>query len=225
MNLKSKFLIIAPHPDDEVLGCGGLIDKIAKSGGSVFILTICNHLPPLYSNKDSKITLDEMRRCHKFLKIKKGINLGYPACLLYQKEEYKLNNEILNVIKQIRPSYIFIPFPDRHQDHKIIFESSMVASRPKKELKFIKNLYAYETVSETHWNAPDIEANFIPDTFVDIEKNIKNKLKALKIFKSQINEENYERSLRTIESLSIFRGSQVGYKYAESFKLIRSRID
>ena len=225
MNLKSKFLIIAPHPDDEILACGGLINKIALAGGSVYILTICNHLPPLYSKEAANITINEMKKCHNFLKVKKSINFGYPACLLFKKEQYLLNNEILNITQKIKANYIFLPFPDRHQDHKIVFESSMVATRPKKKNNFIKQIYLYETISETFWNAPQIEPNFIPDTFIDITKNIKNKVKALKYFKSQINENDYERSLRAIEALSIFRGSQVGFKFAESFKLIRSRID
>ena len=100
----------------------------------------------------------------------------------------------------------------------------MVASRPKSNLSFINSIFSYEVVSETFWNATYIEPNFQPDTFINIEKEINKKIKALNIFKSQVNQDTYERSLDAIKALSILRGSQNGFKYAESFKLIRSRI-
>tara|TARA_Y100000588_G_C14052598_1_gene837911 strand:+ start:230 stop:907 length:678 start_codon:yes stop_codon:yes gene_type:complete len=224
MNFSKNFLIIAPHPDDEILGCGGLISKINANKGYVTILTVCNHLPPLYKMKQSVKTLKEMAKAHKFLGVNKSINLKYPACLLFKQPQYKINNLILEIILKHKPEYIFIPFPDRHQDHKIVFESAMVASRPKSNLSFINSIFSYEVVSETFWNATYIEPNFQPDTFINIEKEINKKIKALNIFKSQVNQDTYERSLDAIKALSILRGSQNGFKYAESFKLIRSRI-
>ena len=91
--------------------------------------------------------------------------------------------------------------------------------------RFIKSVYSYEVISETFWNAGYIEPNFIPDTFIDIKKHINNKIKSLKIFKSQINSRLIERSIEAIKALSVLRGSQNGYLNAEAFKLIRSRID
>lgn len=225
MIFSKKFLIIAPHPDDEILGCGGLISKIKSNKGNVSILTVCNHMPPLYSEKDSIKTLNEMKKVHKFLKIDKSINLKYPACMLHKEDQYIINNLILNVIKKQKPNYVFIPFPDRHLDHKIVYESSMVATRPKFDMSFIKSVYTYEVLSETFWNSGYIEANFIPDTFVDIKKHLRNKIKSLKFFKSQVNSKYFERSVEAVNALSLVRGSQNGYTNAEAFKLIRSRID
>ena len=131
----------------------------------------------------------------------------------------------MNVIKKQKPNYVFIPFPDRHLDHKIVYESSMVATRPKFDMSFIKSVYTYEVLSETFWNSGYIEANFIPDTFVDIKKHLRNKIKSLKFFKSQVNSKYFERSVEAVNALSLVRGSQNGYTNAEAFKLIRSRID
>ena len=225
MNLSKKFLIIAPHPDDEILGCGGLINKIKSHRGKIIVLTICNHMPPLYSEADSIKTLNEMEKVHKFNKIDKSINFKYAACLLHKEDQYKVNNLILDIIKKNKPDYVFIPFPDRHQDHKIVYESCLVATRPKFGLSFLKSVYAYEVVSETFWNAGYIEPNFIPDTFVNIQKHLNKKINSLRMFKSQINNKLYERSIEAIKALSTLRGSQNGYKQAEAFKLIRSRID
>ena len=81
---------------------------------------------------------------------------------------------------------IFIPFPDRHIDHRIIFDSGIVASRPINK-NSPKTVLLYETLSETHWNVPGVEASFVPDFFIRIDKQIKNKLTALSYYKSQIN--------------------------------------
>ena len=100
----------------------------------------------------------------------------------------------------------------------------MVATRPKKDLLFIESVYYYEVLSETYWNASYFEPSFQPDVFINIDKQIKIKLKALKKYKSQISSKNYERAPESIEALAKFRGSQNGYKFAEAFKLIRMRL-
>ena len=148
MIFSKKFLIIAPHPDDEILGCGGLISKIKANKGKVTVLTVCNHLPPLYKEKDSKKTINEMKKAHALLKVDQSINLMYPACLLHREDQYKINNQIFDIVKKNKPDYVFLPFPDRHQDHKITFECSMVATRPKKNLSFVKGIFAYEVIIE-----------------------------------------------------------------------------
>ena len=170
MDFSKNFLFIAPHPDDEVLGCGGLIKKINLMKGSSTVITVCNHMPPLYKKTDSIKTINEMKIVHKFLGVSKSFNLKYPACLLYKEPQYKINNNILNIIKKIKPHYIFLPFPDRHQDHRITFECSMVATRPKKDLLFIESVYSYEVLSETYWNASYFEPSFQPDVFINIDK-------------------------------------------------------
>ena len=126
------------------------------------------------------------------------------------------------VLSDFKPDVLFIPFPDRHIDHRIVFESSIVASRPK--TNFYPNIIlSYETLSETHWNVSNIEPNFNPDFFVNIDDTIKEKIKALNCYQSQI-KNNQSRSIQAIKALARFRGSQNGCNYAEGFKLIRAII-
>ena len=89
--------------------------------------------------------------------------------------------------------------------------------------KYPKYVLSYETLSETHWNATGIEPNFNPDFFINIDDTLKDKIKALKCYQSQI-KNNPSRSIEAIEALARFRGSQNGCKYAEGFKLIRAII-
>ena len=87
--------------------------------------------------------------------------------------------------------------------------------------KFPKNIFIYETLSETHWNVPGVEPIFAPNFFVDVDKYFDSKIKALKIYKSQINKNTFSRSIKAARSLAEFRGSQNGLKLAEAFQVLR----
>ena len=218
--MKNKnILIIAPHPDDETISMGGSIDKFIKEKYNVHILIISGHLPPLYSENDFNLTVKEAKKAFKILGVTSYKFLKIPATYVKDFETSKLNSLIFSDIQKLKPNMVFIPFPDRHIDHRIIFDSSVVAVRPNGKF-FPKKVLSYETLSETHWNVPGIEPSFNPDYFIDISKNIKKKLSALSSYKSQI-KNNSTRSLDAVKSLAVFRGSQNGCKFAEAFKVIR----
>ena len=217
-----KILVIAPHLDDETIGVGGTIKKLIELRFNIQILVVGGHLPPLYSKKNYEITKKESIKAIKTLGSKKTYYLDIPATE-YHKDYYQIiNKKISEVVNTFKPRTVFIPFPDRHIDHRTIFDCAMVNTRPNKKY-YPKFILAYETLSETHWNAPDIEPNFVPNFFIDIDKSIKYKIKALKCYKSQILG-NKSRSLDAIMALAKFRGSQNGCNYAEAFKLIRAIV-
>jgi len=221
--MKNKnILIIAPHPDDETISMGGSIDKFIKEKFNVHILIISGHLPPLYSENDFNLTVKEAKKAFKILGVTSYKFLKIPATYVKDFETSKLNLLIFSEIQKLKPDTVFIPFPDRHIDHRIIFDSSVVSVRPNGKF-FPKKVLSYETLSETHWNVPGIEPSFNPDYFIDISKNIKKKLSALSSYKSQI-KNNPTRSLDAVKSLAVFRGSQNGCKYAESFQIVRMVI-
>lgn len=216
---KKNILVIAPHPDDETISMGGTINKYVKNNYKVHILIISGHLPPLYKKEDYAITVNEAKKAFKKLGIFSYKFLDIPATFVKDYETAKLNNFIYREVLQFKPSTVFIPFPDRHIDHRVIFDSCVVAVRPNNNF-FPKKVLCYETLSETHWNVGGIEPSFIPDYFIDISKNINIKLSALSIYKSQIKNNN-SRSLDSVKSLAKFRGSQNGCNYAEAFKVVR----
>ena len=219
INKFKKVLIIAPHPDDETLALGGSIKRMIKANIEVSILVVSAHMPPLYSVKEHKITVSEAKKVFKYLGVKKFKFLNIPATKVNEISISNLNQSIYQYLKTINPDTVFIPFPDRHIDHRVVFDSSIVASRPVGK-KFPKNIFLYETLSETHWNVADVEPNFNPNFFIKIDNEIKNKLTALKFYKSQI-KKNSPRSIDAIEALARFRGSQNGCRYAEAFKVVR----
>ena len=214
-----KVLVVAPHPDDETLGVGGTIKKLSKNKIDVSILVVGGHLPPIYKIDHYKKTEKECKKACDILGSKKIFFLKKIATKFNEEPIADFNKSIFDIIKKVNPEVIFIPFSDRHIDHKVVFNSCMVCTRPKKGSK-IKLIMAYETLSETHWNAGYIEPNFVPDVFVDISQEYKFKEKALKKYSSQI-KNNKARNIEAIKGLAAFRGSQNNVKYCEAFKLIR----
>ena len=211
--------VIAPHPDDEVLGLGGTISRFSKNNIKVNLLVISGHLPPLYPKKSFEITKQECLNAAMILGINDVEFAEIPATYIQNEPVSKLNSIIQSFILKHSAQTVFIPFPDRHIDHKLIFESCMVCTRPTGNF-WPKLVLSYETLSETDWNAPYIEPFFIPEWFIDIDDHLVNKLKALNCYESQITD-NSSRNEEAVKALAKYRGSQNGFQNAEGFKLIR----
>ena len=161
--MKNKnILIIAPHPDDETISMGGSIDKFIKEKFNVHILIISGHLPPLYSEKDFYLTVKEAKKAFKILGVTSYKFLKIPATYVKDFETSKLNLLIFSEIQKLKPNTVFIPFPDRHIDHRTVFDCAMVNTRPNKK-NHPKFILSYETLSETHWNVPGVEPIFAPN--------------------------------------------------------------
>lgn len=216
-----RLLVVAPHPDDETLGAGGTIIKLANEGYEVAVLTVSGHLPPLYNRADYEVTLAEAKKAFSILGVSKSWFLEVPATMIGDQPVGVLNKKIAQVINDFEPETVLCPFPDRHIDHRIVFESVMVSCRPVGSGRCVKMLASYETLSETHWNAPNIEANFTPNWVVDITDQIEKKIGALKCYESQIPHFPGARSLEASKSLAMFRGTQAGFSYGEAFQIIR----
>jgi N-acetylglucosamine malate deacetylase 1 len=219
--MKKRILVISPHPDDESLGLGGTILKSVSEGHDIFVLTVSGHLPPLYSKEDYDRTVKESYKAFEILGVKNSSFLEIPATMIGEQPIHELNNKIITVMKDYKPNIVYCPFPDRHIDHQLIFQSSMVATRPVNVGLNIELVAAYETLSETHWNAPYIEPNFTPNMVINIDNHINNKLNALRCYKSQIDEESGPRSIKAVRALAEFRGTQSGFNFGEALYIIR----
>jgi LmbE family N-acetylglucosaminyl deacetylase len=220
-NQRPKMLVVAPHPDDEILGVGGTMARFARNGGDVTVLTVAAHMPPLYPEAVHVQTVAEARSAHAVVGVKESIFLDNPAVLLGEISVPEFNSMIMKVVERVNPGILLIPYYDRHVDHRIVFDATMVVARPVGVGKDIKLLAAYETLSETHWNAPHIEPNFTPNWSVDITDFIDTKVEAMNCFQSQVHPFPAPRSLEALKALALFRGSQSGSGYAEGFHVIR----
>ena len=221
MSTKKRVLVVAPHPDDEVLGAGGTIAKYSAQGHEVFVLIISGHLPPIYSRKAYEETVSEAYSAFSVLGVEKSEFLEIPATMIGDQPLHEVNGRISKVVSDFNPQIVLCPYPDRHIDHRLVFDSVMVATRPVGVGRDIEILAAYETLSETHWNAPHIEPNFTPNWVVDISDYFDAKLAALKCYESQLTDFPGPRSIEAVESLAKFRGTQAGFGYGEGFNIVR----
>jgi len=219
-----RLLVIAPHPDDEVLGTAGTIASFARKGWEVTVGIIAAHMPPLYTEETHQRTVEEARQSHRLLGVKESIFLDNPAVLLGKLDVPEFNGMVFNIVRNVAPDVLLMPFPDRHIDHRQVFDACMVAARPVGVGLDIKICAAYETISETHWNAPHVEPNFTPNWCVDISDFIELKLDAMKCYESQLQTFPQSRSLEALKALALFRGSQAGMGYAEAYHILRMSL-
>jgi len=219
--MKKKILIISPHADDEILGCGGFISKYSKKNYHIYVLILTNAnkgAPEIYSPQDIKKIRNESSIANNFIGTKKLFFENLPALNLSNYPIYKITNIINKYINNVNPEIALIPSAnDIHDDHKIIFRAAKVSMRTNKKSN-LKKILSYEVLSETEWN--ENEKSFNPNYFVNLEKtDINNKVKAFLKYKSQVKKFPHPRSKEGIINLSKVRGSQVFMKYAEAFKV------
>ncbi len=216
-----KVLVIAPHADDEVIGVGGTISNRSNAGDEVYVCIVTRGYEPLYSDKYVEQCKHEALQADKLLGVKKTFFLDFPAVSLENVPRHEFNGSILNIIQEIMPDEVFIPHRgDMQIDHQMVVDAAMVGLRPKYE-HIVRRIYAYETLSETGWNIPNVQNEFIPTVYENISKTLKIKLDAMKLFQSQLEEFPNARSIESIEALAKFRGTTVNLSAAEAFVLVR----
>jgi LmbE family N-acetylglucosaminyl deacetylase len=217
-----KILIIAPHPDDEVLGCGGTIANHTKRRDEVHLCIVTKGYTPDWSKEFLKNRPKEVEKANKILGIKKTYFLDYPTVKLDTIPQKELNESISNVVNEVDPDIVYIPHKgDLNKDHRLVFETSLVVTRPGNHK--IKRILSYETLSETEWGQP-IEP-FIPNVYVDISETFVTKIEAMNAYESELKQYPHPRSLEIIEALAKKRGSEVGVKFAEAFMLVRELVE
>lgn len=222
----NKVIVVAPHADDEIIGCGATMAKHIKNGDEVYVIIATNAskgAPDLYNEEIVANIRNEALHAHNFLRITKTFFLDFPAPALNAFPEFEISMELLNVFSQVMPNILYLPHSgDIHQDHKAIYRASLVAARPQGNNK-LERIYCYETLSETEWT-PMSEKPFVPNHFVDVSDVFELKCKAMGFYKSQIKVFPHSRSLDTFEALAMYRGSTIGVKRAEAFTVERQIV-
>ena len=216
-----KSLIVAPHPDDEILGVGGTILKRKSEGNKIAWLIITKPSPSLGWGierlNQRKIEIELIRN---FMGFDEVFNLEFECGFLDSIPLNKLVNSISEVISKFKPKEIFIPhYGDVHSDHGIVNRTVISATKCFRQPS-VKRIMTYETMSETEFGL-DRSNIFSPNLFIDISKYIDKKLKALDIYKNEISEFPFPRSKEALLSLGKYRGASSGLKVAEAFEILR----
>lgn len=228
MKKKTKVLVVAAHPDDEVLGCGATIAKHTNSGDTVWVLIIGEGIASRKDLKDKDKTKQlrklkvAARRADKFLGVDKLILKSLPDNRLDTVPLLKIVHIIEDSVRLLKPEIIYTHHSsDINIDHKIVSEAVAAIIRPVNST--INLALSFEIPSSTEWNFQ--KKNFSPNVFVSMgKKSLGKKLTALREYKSEIREFPHPRSEKYLKALATVRGSQSGNMLAEAFELILWRI-
>lgn len=212
-----NILVIAAHPDDEALGMGGTIRKLAYSN-KIHLCIISEGASAQYNNKKMiEVRRDACIRSGKILGISTFDFLDFPDMQLDTISHLEINIAIEKIIKKYHPNTIFTtPDNDVNIDHRQVFESTLVATRPF--ASSVKQIFCYEIPN-------DVVTQFSPNVYYDITKEFKTKIKAINSYKTEIRKFPHPRSIKSLENLATFRGIQSGLIKAEAFRMIRHIID
>ncbi len=232
-----KILVLAAHPDDEVLGVGGTIKKFTKNKDHVKIVIFATGILARRSssyNNNTKYKIDEKtstltkKQITKLQKNAKdaakilGVSdiefLDLPDNEMDKLTNLEIVKEIEKIIEIFNPSIIFTHSnSDINIDHRILYNATITATRPTPNNKVAK-IYAFETPSSTEWNFPN---TFSPNYFVDISKELVSKITAMEKYVDEIREFPHPRSFETLEIIAKRWGTVCGFHAAEAFQLVR----
>jgi LmbE family N-acetylglucosaminyl deacetylase len=227
----NRILIIAAHPDDEVLGCGGTIAKLAHNGHEVYIAIIGEGLTSRYNQREhvDPSFVNELKACSR----KASQLLGAKEIFFNDLPDNRFDTvPLLDVIKPIekivesvRPQVIYTHHGgDLNIDHVVTHRAVLTATRPSAGYK-INEIYAFEVPSSTEWTFGQFAPAFRPNVFVDIRNTLETKIKAMQVYESEVQPFPHPRSIIALKSLAQSRGITVGLSSAEAFELIRAIND
>lgn len=220
-------LVIAAHPDDEVLGLGGTIAKYVKAGAEVAVLIVTDGSSAQYRDNERLEEIiaakkRETSNCAEVLGVKRIFYGELPDMKLDVTPHIEINRVIENVINDFQPTVVFTHFfGDVNRDHRCVYESTLVACRPTSE-QCVKRLFLYSVPSSTEWNAQTAANVFLPNWYEDISGEFaEKKYRAMECYKTELRSYPHPRNIQYLRTADTGEGNRVGLLSAESFILLR----
>lgn len=214
--MTKRALVIASHPDDEILGPGGTIKKLINDGFEIVTVIVAK------GRKEEEHHIQKFTSlANDHLGVGKVIFMQFPNLKLNTVPLHEITREIEKLLVTYTPDIIFTHhYGDLNQDHQVTFQAVMTAARPLPGKKPIEIL-CFETVSSSEWTQNTQDKLFKPTYFVDISDTINDKLEALRQYDVEMRTFPHPRSYEGVQHLARVRGMTVGVEYAEAFEIIR----
>lgn len=219
-----SILVVAAHPDDEVLGCGGYIANQVRSGGEVFVTFLSDGVTSRLGNlglQEIESRRNAARLASKVLGVS-DVSFGdFPDNKLDASPLLEVIKSIETVVERIRPQIVLTHFGgDLNIDHRIVNQAVLTACRPAPK-QGVKEILFFEVPSSTEWQVPTEGEAFAPNWFEDISQTLELKIKALMMYEHELREWPHPRSAKAVEHLAHWRGASCGVDAAEAFVLGR----
>ncbi len=229
MDRPETILVVAAHPDDEVLGCGGVIARHRQAGQLVRVAFLAEGVTARFALHELHLESVKALSAHRNRNALRALAvLGVPAdqvflserpcCRLDGVAQIDLVKDVERHIRDIRPRRIYTHAAhDTNVDHRLAQQVVLAAARPIWPFRI--DLLAFEVLSSTEWNAT---APFAPTMFADINATLDKKVEALKCYEDELREAPHPRSIEALRALATFRGAQAGLRHAEAFQVLRA---
>ena len=224
--MDKKILVIGAHPDDETYGMGGTIARYCSNNDIVHVLIITDGSSSQYENYEEMIERkkNETRNAMDILGLKNIEFNMLPDMKIDTIPHVKINSIIEKKIADFKPDIVYTHFwGDANKDHRLVFESTIVAIRPTSD-QSVKKVYSYEIPSSTEWQAPISDLQFHPTSYIDISDFLDKKIRAIECFKSEIKPFPHPRSPEAVKIYNKRTGNSICILAAERFFLLREII-
>ena len=217
-----SMLVVAPHADDETLGCGGTILRSIDEGVNVHWLLVTNMSRESgFSDTDIQQRNNEIRSVHDKYGFASLRELNLPPAQLDTIPTTELIDRISAVVHDIKPEQVLVPYRnDAHSDHERVYDASMSVLKSFR-CPFVRRILAYETMSETEFGFKPEDPGFKPNVFVDISQYLNPKLEVMAYYRSELKDFPFPRSKQAISALAQLRGAQSNVMAAEAFMLLK----
>ena len=213
---EQSVLVIAAHPDDELLGCGGTVALHARDGDRVTCVIVCEGESLRYG-PDGVGQRSHTRCAARRLGVHDVRLLGFPDQRLDTICQLDVIQRIEEVVREVRPRTVYCQHGgDVNRDHQIVFQAALVATRPTEGS--VEAVYAFDTASSTEWGYP---RTFVPDTWIDIGVTLETKVDAMACYRSEVRPYPHPRSLQALRDRAHAWGVQACLEAAEVFMTIR----
>jgi N-acetylglucosamine malate deacetylase 1 len=218
----TRVLVVAAHPDDDVLGMGGTIARHADHGDEVRIVCVTDGSSTQYPGDTDLLEQkrEEARRASRELGVEDYVHHDLPDMRLDTIAHVEVNRIVEGHVADLGPEIVYVVHPDVNLDHRALFDSVSVATRPIPG-QAVRRVLTYAPTSSTEWT-PAGRNWFVPNWFVDITATIERKLAAFAQFETERREFPHPRSEQALRAHAQFFGASVGCEYAEPFVLVRS---
>lgn len=218
----SIVLVVAPHPDDETLGCGGTLLRHVAEGDNVHWIIVTT-MTVSQGFSEERITMrsaeiDSVASAYGFSQVHR---IGLPTTRLDTLAVGDLVSAISNIFQAIRPNTVYLPYRnDAHSDHAAVFDATTSCCKSFRHPS-VKRVYAYETLSETEFNLRPDDRGFRPNLFIDISDRLERKLQILNLYVGEMRTFPFPRSEECVRAQAMLRGSQAGAYAAEAFMVLK----
>lgn len=224
-SVKRKILVVAPHPDDETLGCGGTLLRLKNEGHKIYWVIVTEPTPRFGGNpervKQRNIEIENVTSAYGFEKV---FRMNEPVIEIDQTPTATLVQKFSDIFTEVKPNDVFFPYRgDVHSDHKITFDAAIACTKWFR-YPSVKCVYNYEVASETEFGISPESRGFRPNVYVDISAYIERKIEIMKMFPTEMAPFPFPRSETTLRALAQYRGSSSGFHAAEAFMLLVERV-